>query len=110
MNFFHKSGELISEGYELKDGIYWGGDFETFKILAEAGNLNPDDFRFYLGYAGWAPKQLDDELKINSWFIKESKPEDVFNDNPGTLWQKVLKEMGGEYAIISTFPENPSVN
>ena len=110
LNFFHKSGELISGGYELKDGIYWGGDFETLKFLAESGDLNPEDFRFFLGYAGWSPNQLEDELKINSWFINDSKPENIFNENPDTLWQKILKEMGGEYAIISTFPENPSVN
>jgi len=110
LNFFHKSGDKISGGYELKNGLYWGGDFETLKILAETGGLDPEDFRFYLGYAGWAPKQLEDELKSNSWIVNNSNIQDVFSKEPENLWQKILKEMGGEYTVISTFPENPSVN
>jgi len=110
LNFFHKAGDKFTSGFELKDGLYWGGDFETLKLLIETGDLNPDDFRFFLGYAGWSPNQLEDELKINSWIINESKLNDVFSGEPESLWQKILKEMGGEYSIISTFPENPSVN
>jgi putative transcriptional regulator len=110
LNFFHKAGDLIDGGVELKDGIFWGGDFETLKVLAETGDLKPEDFRFFLGYSGWSPNQLDDELKVNSWFVKDSVPGYVFNESPDSLWQNILKEMGGEYKIISTFPENPSVN
>ena len=110
LNFFHKSGDQIDGGFELKDGLFWGGDYETLKILADNGSLNPDDFRFFLGYAGWSPNQLDDELETNSWIVNDSKLQDVFSKEPDKLWHKILKEMGGEYSIISTFPENPSVN
>jgi len=110
LNFFHKSGDLLDGGVELKDGIFWGGDFETLKLLIECGDLNPKDVRFFLGYAGWAPNQLDDELKTNSWILNKSRLDDVFSKEPENLWQNILKEMGGEYTIISTFPENPSVN
>ncbi len=110
LNFFHKAGDKIGGGFDLEEGLYWGGDFETLKILAESGNLDPDDFRFFLGYAGWAPNQLDDELKTNSWILNKSRLDDVFSNEPENLWQNILKEMGGEYTIISTFPENPSVN
>ena len=37
LNFIHKAGDVIDGGYEISNGIYWGGNFETFKILAEAG-------------------------------------------------------------------------
>ena len=110
LNFFHRAGDLVPGGVELKDGIFWGGDFETLKVLAECGDLKQEDFRFFLGYAGWSPNQLDEELKLNSWFVKDSAIDNVFNVEPDALWQTVLKEMGGEYKIISTFPENPSVN
>jgi putative transcriptional regulator len=110
LNFFHKASDKISGGFELDEDLFWGGDFETLKNLAESGDLNPDDFRFFLGYAGWAPNQLDEELKINSWIVNNSKPDDVFSKDPENLWKNILKDMGGEYSIISTFPENPSVN
>ena len=78
LNFIHKAGDIIDGGYEISNGIYWGGNFETFKILAEAGSLNPSDIRFFLGYAGWNPNQLKNELKTNSWYINNLPIDDIF--------------------------------
>jgi putative transcriptional regulator len=110
LNFIHKAGDVIDGGYEISNGIYWGGNFETFKILAEAGSLNPLDFRFFLGYAGWNPNQLNNEFKINSWYVNSLPIDDIFSDDSEHLWQKILINMGGEYKVIATFPEDPSVN
>lgn len=66
--------------------------------------------RFYAGYSGWAPGQLEAELELESWIIEAPMPSELFPDDPDALWQDVLKRMGGEYALISTMPEDPSVN
>jgi putative transcriptional regulator len=110
LNFFHKCGDVLDGGFHLADGIYWGGNYETLKLLVKNNSVNPDDFKFFLGYAGWAPKQLDGEMETNSWFISKPQIDDLFTKEPEILWTKILKRMGGEYSIISTFPENPSVN
>ncbi len=110
LNFIHKAGDKIDGGYEISKDIYWGGNFETFKILAETGSLNPSDFKFFLGYAGWNPEQLTNELKINSWYINSPTINDIFSKDTEHLWEKTLNSMGGEYKVISTFPEDPSVN
>jgi putative transcriptional regulator len=110
LNFVHKCGDQIQSGFEIGKGIYWGGNFEIFKLLAESGSLNPEDFRFFLGYSGWSPNQLDGELDVNSWYVANSNQEDIFNDDVSHVWSNVLKRMGGEYTIISTFPDDPSLN
>jgi putative transcriptional regulator len=110
VNFIHKAGEIIEGTYEIGNGIYWGGKYESVKILLENEEINPDDFIFFLGYAGWSPNQLNEELILNSWFITDAGADFVFKTESQDMWRKILKNMGGEYNIISTFPEDPTVN
>ena len=80
------------------------------KILISNGDLDPEDFKFFLGYAGWSPDQLENEVKQTSWYSSDPTMNDIFDKDCSKLWGKVLKTMGKEYSIISTFPEDPSVN
>jgi len=110
LNFIHKASELLEGGFEITDGIYWGGNFEALKLLIESNSLNPDDFKFFLGYAGWSPGQLNDEIKTDTWYLNDSTAENIFSKEPKNLWSKVLRTMGKDYSLIATFPEDPSVN
>jgi len=110
INFIHRAGDIIDGGLEISKGIFWGGDFDKLRILAESGVLNPKDFIFLVGYSGWSVGQLDDELKGNTWFVSEVSEDLIFDTEPETIWAKVLRRMGGEYLTISTFPSDPSVN
>jgi len=110
LNFIHKAGNILEGGYEISTGIYWNGNFEMLKVLIENGNLDPDDFRFFLGYSGWSPDQLKDEIRKNSWYLNDPSKEILFDNVSEKLWSTILKSMGKEYSIISTFPEDPSVN
>ncbi|HMS64439.1 MAG TPA: YqgE/AlgH family protein [Ignavibacteria bacterium] len=110
LNFIHRSGDILEGSHEIMDGIYWGGNYESLKILIQNNALNPDDFKFLLGYAGWGPNQLKDELKINSWYLNKPSTENIFDNEPSNLWNRILKSMGKKYKLISTFPADPSVN
>ena len=66
--------------------------------------------RFYAGYSGWGPGQLEAELELDSWIVEPPIPTELFPDNPATLWNDVLNRKGGQYALISRMPEDPSVN
>lgn len=111
LNFMHRVPEQIEGGMEVSDGIYWSGDFESLKSLSITQTLNMDDVIFFLGYSGWSPGQLEEELKLNTWYVTEAIEEDIFNNyTEEDLWRKVLRRMGGNYNIISTFPDDPIVN
>jgi putative transcriptional regulator len=66
--------------------------------------------RAFAGHAGWGPGQLDAELAEDAWIVADLLPEDPWT-NPGNgLWTTVLERKGGEYALLSRMPLDPSVN
>lgn len=46
--------------------------------------------RVFLGYAGWAPGQLDQEMARGSWHVQPGDPAMVFADDPATVWNLLL--------------------
>lgn len=101
---------IIESSIEISPGLYWGGSFDILKSMIEAKSVSPEDFRFFLGYSGWGEGQLDDELEAKSWIVADTTIESIFSDEPDKLWRETLKGMGKKFALLASFPENPSVN
>jgi len=66
--------------------------------------------RIFAGYAGWGTDQLEAEVEEGSWYVVPSLPSDVFSEDPGGLWMRVLRRQPGELAWVSTRPLDPSLN
>jgi putative transcriptional regulator len=66
--------------------------------------------RVYVGYAGWGPGQLDDELDEGSWIVERALADDVFTDEPEGLWSAVLRRKGGPFRVLAAMPPDPSSN
>jgi putative transcriptional regulator len=69
-----------------------------------------DAVRFFAGYAGWGPGQLERELRIGGWLVLAADPNDPFTAEPAKLWSSVLRRQGGDLALLSTMPADPSDN
>jgi putative transcriptional regulator len=110
INFIHRAGNIIEGGLEIFDGVFWGGNFEKLKFLAEAGELNPNDFIFLVGYSGWSEGQLIGEMTSNTWFVSKPEEDLIFDLESERIWTNALRRMGGEYLTISSFPSDPTVN
>jgi putative transcriptional regulator len=110
LHFVHRAGDRIPDGIELPGGVTWGGDFDVVQDLAQSGDLSNDDIRFFLGYSGWSPGQLQAELDEEAWIVAESGAHVLFEEQPDELWRAVLRRMGGEYALLSNFPDDPRMN
>lgn len=111
LHFIHRVSGLIHKGINLKNDFYWGGDFEQLLSLINTHQLKPEDIKFFLGYSGWSPGQLEDELNEDSWIVyKQTNSYDVFDSSAQDLWRKVLKNMGGKYRMFSNYPTDPRLN
>ncbi|MBV9686198.1 MAG: YqgE/AlgH family protein [Alphaproteobacteria bacterium] len=61
------------------------------QILLDIGRSHgPEKSLFALGYAGWGPGQLEDELARNNWFTTPEEPKLVFDDDRGNLWDEAM--------------------
>jgi putative transcriptional regulator len=80
-------------------------------------DLDPDDvaddlvgIRFFAGYSGWGPGQLESELAQDAWMVADAVVDDVFAPDPATMWRSVLRRQGGKLAMLANFPPHPSMN
>jgi putative transcriptional regulator len=110
LHFIYKGEPVVEDSVELGTELYWGGNFEHFLELARLKVLNPLNFRFFLGYSGWAQGQLKTEISENSWILGNTKIEEVFEMEYDKMWQSILKNMGGKYKMYSNFPTDPRLN
>ena len=109
--------EVLPELASLTDydgTLYWGGPVEMASLrallhsdrppkdaikvidgvyrapLAEElprGISSSEQLRFYIGYAGWAPGQLEHEIALGSWDIVPASAEIIFAKDAADLWQ-----------------------
>jgi putative transcriptional regulator len=111
LHFIHRCPEKIDGGIELGEGVYWGGNFETVNELIANYQLQSDEIRFFTGYSGWTPSQLDDEIKEDSWIVASNvNAETIFTCSEENLWRQAVIGLGQRYAHIANFPENPALN
>lgn len=108
--YIHTLGQKLEGAKEIVPGIYWGGNYDQLKFLIDTGQVNENQIRFYAGYSGWEPKDLDSEVKDKFWFVSKVEPRFAFFHDPKCLWAQVLKSMGGEFRVVANFPEDPSLN
>ncbi len=109
--FIHQVPDLIPQSIEISNGIFWGGNFEAVKKLIEQDLITSEEIKFFLGYSGWEPKQLEEEVKADTWIITDnSDQKNILSREFTTFWKEKLEEQGGEFLIWSNAPENPSYN
>ncbi len=110
LHYIHTLGDLIPKSKHIFGGIYWGGDFEVLKKLLYQKLAGPGQVRFFVGYSGWEPGQLERELSEDSWVIAELNEDKIMTVNSSEIWKKVLRTLGKKYTLWADFPENPGSN
>jgi putative transcriptional regulator len=66
--------------------------------------------KMFAGYAGWSPGQLEEEIKRKAWLTHPASLDLVFDASPEQLWQRILRDKGWEYRLLSQMPEDLSLN
>lgn len=66
--------------------------------------------RVFVGYAGWVPGQLRDEIDAGAWQVVDAEPSDAFRAVADTLWRDVVMRQRDSVAWLSTYTETPESN
>lgn len=105
----YRMAEEPSETHHVVDGVYLGGNVQTLERILENPRSN-ESFRAFMGYSGWAPGQLENELASGSWLTMPADPVLVFEKDPLQVWPEVLEAMDARYKIYADMPLDPSLN
>lgn len=93
-DFFIKDATL-----PIDDGICLTATLDILKAIA-AGS-GPKHAILALGYAGWAPGQLENEIQHNGWLHCPADPDLIFGDDIDEKYQRALDKIGIDLAMLS---------
>lgn len=72
------------------------------ELLEDIGeNKGPEQFIVTLGYAGWGPKQLDEEITRNDWLVAPADKIIVFGTPIYDQWRKAAESIGVDLEKLS---------
>lgn len=111
LHFLHRDEAMINSSREVSSGVYWGGNFNKLTERMNTREVQSEDLRFFIGYSGWSPGQLMQEIESKSWIVyKGTTPEMIFDWDNQHLWKACLNSMGGKFRLISNYPKDPRLN
>ncbi|MCH7559260.1 MAG: YqgE/AlgH family protein [Planctomycetes bacterium] len=84
----------------IRDGVALTATVEVLRDIAE-GN-GPTRSLLALGYAGWAPGQLDSEIKANGWLNVTADENLIFGGKLDNKWSKAIAKLGIDLLSLSS--------
>jgi putative transcriptional regulator len=84
----HSDDVLLENSMKAKDGIAATSDTKIIESIANG--KGPRQFLFMFGYAGWAPGQLEDELKTKTWAAVSADKALIFGKDAEKKWRQAI--------------------
>ena len=121
----------LKELAQREDALYFGGPVELNKILFLVRSVKPpkeslqvfgdvyvsssrqelqrllknaekdERFRIYAGYAGWSPKQLENECHRGDWHILKADTETLFDKKSSEIWQELIHRFSVNWVRVN---------
>ena len=89
--FVHQRPDLITEGTAISNAIYLGGNFKQAVASINNTTLLQNDIKLFIGYCGWDPNQLEEEIAEGNWQIVDVDKETIFATKVTSLWNELCK-------------------
>ena len=94
------------EGAERLFGdVHASGSMDTLRRMLERDG-HAADVQAYLGYAGWAPGQLDAEIARGDWIVAPADAGSVFDTPPVDVWPNLMRRNAGRW--VRAGPARPA--
>lgn len=76
----------------IDDGVCLTATLDVLKAIAKGDG--PGNALLALGYAGWAPGQLETEIQDNGWLHCSADPELIFGADVNHKYERALRKIG----------------
>lgn len=98
--FVLHSTDYLREGSLLVDEeVALTATIDILRAMAEA--RGPKHCMLLLGYAGWGPGQLDNEIQANGWLNVPCDENLLFDRDLDTKWEKSIGKIGASLSMLS---------
>jgi putative transcriptional regulator len=84
----------------IDEGICLTATLDILKAIAR-GN-GPHEAVLALGYAGWAPGQLEQEIQQNGWLHCTADQDLIFGNDVEHKYERALRKLGIDLAMLSS--------
>lgn len=95
----HSTDYVHASTLEVDTDVALTATVDILKAIAKG--KGPSKHLLALGYAGWGPGQLDQEILQNGWLSVEADPSIVFNADLNAKWQQALSKLGVDLSLLS---------
>ena len=93
--------DLTESSLTIREEFFLTASKEILEDIANG--CGPKNSLLALGYAGWGPGQLENEIFSDSWLICDPDPNLVFTLQPELKWNDGLKKLGVSPSRLATF-------
>jgi putative transcriptional regulator len=90
---------LENASLPIADEVCLTATLEILRAIAEG--RGPGQALLALGYAGWAPGQLEFEIQSNGWLHSPADRSILFDDDVDSKYDRALAKIGVEPAMLS---------
>ena len=109
LHMIHRLPDVLG-GNQITDTVYWGGSYEVLQTILAGNTYDADTLQLFVGYSGWSPGQLQEEVDQRSWIVTDFAPHILFETETDNMWRESIRSLGKEYEYLINLPINPQLN
>ena len=84
----------------IDEGVCLTATLDILKAIARGDG--PQSAILALGYAGWSPGQLENEVQRNGWLHCSADPELIFGTDVGAKYDRAMQKIGIRPGMLSS--------
>lgn len=106
----HQNKILYPSTMKMRGGVHLTSSLEIITGFGE--RTDPGLIAVGVGYAGWAPDQLEREIEEGSWWMTDFDLSLLFSMSLEERWAGVFQELGvdPDHFVDETDPDGPVIN
>ncbi|MCG5512284.1 YqgE/AlgH family protein [Ectothiorhodospira shaposhnikovii] len=95
----HPADRLWTSTMQVSEHIAVTTSRDILEAMAEGSG--PDAYLIALGYAGWGPGQLEQEIGDNAWLTCQADADILFRQPAEKRWQAAAGQLGVDLSLMS---------
>lgn len=95
----YEGGPSYEGSMEVLGSLRLGTSLDILRTIARG--RGPDRFLFCLGYAGWAPDQMETELARNDWLVVPASSQILFEVPAPERWDRAIRSLGVDPSLLT---------